>query len=138
MLAVLDRVGERLREVAASLSNGRAGWTGEGLEYSLFPSGQRSLGGFAENPQVTFSAELRPPGFYEGARTWSADAEIAVRCDHLVDCGMHRIESRGAPDLDTPADAVATLDEFTDWLSVRSREVPPERWRDADPLATND
>jgi hypothetical protein len=73
---------------------------------------------------VTFSAELHPPGFYEGAHAWSVDAEIAVRCDHLADCGMHRIESREAPILDTPADAVAALDEFTDWLVVRSREVP--------------
>jgi hypothetical protein len=138
MAAVLDRSGERLRGVAAGLGKGRAGWTGEGLEYWLLPSGQRSLGGFAENAQVTFLVELRPPGFYGGADGWSVEAEIAVRCDHRADCGMHRIEFREASELDTPADAVATLDEFTGWLMARGREVSPADWRARDPLAARE
>jgi len=83
VLAILDRSSQRLRNIAANLEGGRAGWTDQGLEYSLFSSGQRSLGGFAENSWVTFTVEVRPPGFYdEGVLTWEVEAEIAVRCDH--------------------------------------------------------
>ncbi len=122
VLAILDRSSQRLRNIAANLEGGRAGWTDQGLEYSLFSSGQRSLGGFAENSWVTFTVEVRPPGFYdEGVLTWEVEAEMAVRCDHpTVDCGMHRIEFREAPDLEDPVRAIAALDEFTSWLVERS------------------
>src|SRR6266571_2794414 len=122
VLAILDRSSQRLRNIAANLEGGRAGWTDQGLEYSLFSSGQRSLGGFAENSWVTFTVEVRPPGFYDvGVLTWEVEAEMAVRCDHpTVDCGMHRIEFREAPDLEDPVRAIAALDEFTSWLVERS------------------
>lgn len=129
----LARASERLCGIAASLADGRAGWTGRGLEYSLFPSGQRSLGGFAENSQVTFGVELLPPHFFEGDSAWAVEAEISVRCDHPVDCGMHRIEFRQAAELGDPQSAIAALDDFTDWLSRRSAEVAPHEWRGRDP-----
>lgn len=133
----LERASERLRGRAASLADGRAGWTGRGLEYSLFPSGQRSLGGFAENSQVTFGVELPPPHFFEGDSAWEVEAEIWVRCDHLVDCGTHRIEFREATELGDPASAIAVLDEFTAWLLRRNGEVAPDEWRNRDPSASD-
>jgi hypothetical protein len=53
----------RLLEIASLLPRGRAGWSGSGLEYNVFPSGQRSSSGWAENDQVPFLVELLPPGF---------------------------------------------------------------------------
>jgi hypothetical protein len=111
-------------------------WTGRGLEYSLFPSGQRSLGGFAENSQVTFGVELLTPHFFEGDSAGGVEAEISVRCDHPVDCGMHRVEFRQAVELGDPAQAIAVLDDFTIWLLRRSSEVAPDEWQRRDPHAS--
>jgi hypothetical protein len=132
----LERAGERLREIAANLADGRAGWTGKGLEYALYPSGKCSLGGFAENSQVTFGVELWPPLFFESDSAWGVEADISIRCDHPVDCGMHRIELREAAELGDPAAAIAVLDDFTAWLLRRSAEVAPDEWQNCDPSAS--
>jgi len=131
----LEHTGERLRKIASILADGRAGWTGSGLEYALYPSGKCGLGGYAENSQVTFGVELWPPNFFEGDSAWGVEAEISVRCDHPVDCGMHRIERREATELSDPASAIAALDDVTAWLLRRSADVTPDEWRKLDPSA---
>ncbi|MCL2466127.1 MAG: hypothetical protein FWF02_08090 [Micrococcales bacterium] len=133
VVAALAFSGARLREIAKSLG-GRAGWTGSGLEYWQSASGKWKITGGAENPQVTFFVELCPPGFYECVEIWTVHAEIAVRCDHMVDCGMHRIESRHAYPR-TGAACVDSLDELTAWLLTRHQEVPPATWRSRDRMA---
>ncbi|MCL2422686.1 MAG: hypothetical protein FWD11_02145 [Micrococcales bacterium] len=130
LVATLAFSGARLREIAKSLG-GRAGWTGSGLEYWKSPSGRWKLGGGAENSHVTFLVELCPPGFYECVDIWSVHAEIAVRCDHMVDCGMHRIESRHTYPRTGP-DSADSLDDLTAWLLSRHQEVPPRTWRSLD------
>jgi len=57
---------DRLVEIAGLLPRGRAGWSGQGLEYNVFPpSGKCCLYGWAESPEmeVSFTVELTPPGF---------------------------------------------------------------------------
>ena len=74
---------DRLVEIAGLLPGGQAGWSGTGLEYNVLPpSGKCCLYGWAENPQVTFTVEMTPPGF-TGPETvgWEVTAEILVRCD---------------------------------------------------------
>src|ERR1700685_3452259 len=66
LLRSLSASGERMHQIATMLPR-RAGWTGSGLEYCLYPSGKRCLSGFAENADVTFLVELTPPGFYSEA-----------------------------------------------------------------------
>jgi hypothetical protein len=132
----LERTGERLREIAGSLADGRAGWTGRGLEYALYPSGKASLGGHAENSQVSFGVELLPPQFFEGESAWGVEADILVRCDHPIDCGMHRVEFREASELGDSAQAIAVLSDFTVWLLRRSSEVAPDEWQKRDPSAS--
>ena len=131
--ATLEDASRRLVDIAATLEGGRAGWAGEGLEFSLYPSGERRVGGFAENQQVSFVVDLGLTRDPRGATTWELDAEISVRCDHPVDCGMHQIETRRVSALATPAIAIRALDDATQWLLARARAVDPSEWRARDP-----
>lgn len=132
--ASLAASSRRLRDLAATLSHGRAGWCNDGLEYMLgndfVPGDHCSVSGFAENDLVSFTVELRPP---HGTLSWEVDAAISARRDQIVDCGMHCIKEREAAGLTSPADAIATLDELTGWLAERAAEVPAAQWRDLDP-----
>jgi hypothetical protein len=131
----LRRAGDQMLAVAAGLEGGRAGWNGSGLEYSIYPSGKACLSAIAENDQVSFVAQLLPPGYYAlhpESSTWAVDAEIGVRCDHLQDCGTHTIEERAWADLSDPSAAVSALAEAIAWLAERSSSVPPQNWRGRD------
>jgi hypothetical protein len=133
LIAVLEQANRRFLDIAAALDQGRAGWTGRGLEFWLLPSGQRKLAGFAESAQVTFIAELLPPVYFEPASSWEVTAEIAVRCDHEVDCGMHRIESTEELGLKTAQQAIQAFGDMTEWLLRRAMAVEPDEWRTRDP-----
>jgi len=137
LMASLLASSGRLLEIASLLPHGRAGWSGSGLEYNVFPSGQRSLSGWAENDQVTFLAELLPPGFYpDGApQQWEVTADISVRCDAKNDCGMHSVEEFTPNSYATAEDAVAAVEKAAGWLLDRCRAVPPGDWRTRDPRA---
>lgn len=131
----LRRAGDQVLAVAARLDGGYAGWNGSGLEYSIYPSGQGCLSAIAENEQVSFIAQLLPPGLYADhpeSLTWTVEAEICVRCDHLQDCGTHTIEERAWADLAGPSAAVSALAEAISWLAERSSTVPPQEWRARD------
>jgi hypothetical protein len=135
LMRSLSASSERMREIATMLPGGRAGWSGSGLEYCLYPSGQRRLSGFAENADVTFIVELMPPGFYSEAppRAWEVTAEISVRCDAEIDCGMHTVEAFTPNTYTAAEDAVAAVEAATRWLLERSETVPPGGWRARDP-----
>lgn len=139
LTAVLGACSGRFVEIAGLLAGGRAGWTDSGLEYDLLPSGRCSLSGWAENPQVTFRAELVPPGFYQDkSPDWEVTADISVRCDAPHDCGMHEVESFTPVSYATAEDAVAALGRATSWLLARCLAVPPEEWRARDPVSGHD
>jgi hypothetical protein len=135
LMGSLSASSERMREIAAMLPGGHAGWTGSGLDYCLYPSGQRNLSGFAENADVTFIVELMPPGFsLEAPRdTWEVTAEISVRCDAEIDCGMHTLETFAPNVYNTADDAVSAVEAATRWLFERSNAVLPGDWRARDP-----
>jgi hypothetical protein len=136
LMASLERSSGQLAEIAGLLTYGRAGWTGSGLEYNLFPpSASCCLYGWAENPQVTFMAELWPPSRKRAG--WEVSADIEVSCDSMVRsaCGMHVVEEFTQDVFDLPEDAVAALQRATDWLLARCRAVPPEQWRARDPMS---
>jgi len=135
MVKSLSASSDRMLEVASLLPGGRASWSGSGLEYDLYPSGQRSLSGSAENAQVSFTVALLPPGFYPGAApsAWEVTAEISVRCDAEIDCGMHTVEEFTPNSYLAAEDAVAAVDAATRWLLGRCRTVPPGDWRRRDP-----
>ena len=80
---MLAASGDRLVEVARLLPGGRPGWYGSGLEYNVYPpSGICCLYGWAENPQVTFTVELAPPGFRTAESVgWKVTADISVDCE---------------------------------------------------------
>jgi hypothetical protein len=128
-MASLHASSDRFGQLAGLLGNGRAGWTGCGLEYLLYPSGQRCLGGLPGNDQVSFLAELRPPGFYPRAPGpgWEVDAEVAVRCEADLDCGMHTVESFERTNLSTAAEAVAAAStrRHDGCLIARRQSNPP-------------
>jgi hypothetical protein len=139
LMASLEMASGKLVEIAGLLVYGRAGWTGSGLEYNLFPpSGICHLYGWAENPQVCFIAELAPPDRKRAG--WEVSADIEVSCDSEVRsaCGMHLVEEFTQDTFDRPEDAVAALQRATDWLLARCRAVPPEQWRARDPMSGHD
>jgi hypothetical protein len=131
----LSASSDRVRQVATLLPAGRAGWSGSGLEYWLYPSGKRCLSGVAENPQVSFTVDLIPPDFYPGASSsdWQVTADISVRCDAEADWGMHAVESCTPQACREAEDAVAAVETATRWLLDRCRAVPPADWRTRDP-----
>ena len=135
LLTSLSASSERMRKIAAMLPGGHAGWTGSGFEYCLYPSGQRNLSGYAENADVTFTIELLPPGFYPQAPrdTWEVTAEISVRCDAEIDCGMHTLETFTPKTYNTANEAVSAVAAATRWLFERSNAVLPGDWRARDP-----
>jgi hypothetical protein len=136
LMASLQTSGDRLVEIAGLLARGRAGWTGSGLEYNMFrPPGGCCLYGWAENPQVTFIAELWPPGPKRAA--WEVSADIEVSCDSKVRsaCGMHVVEEFTQDVFDVPEDAVSALQRATDWLLARCKAVPPGEWHTRDPMS---
>jgi hypothetical protein len=137
LMASLSASSDRLLEIASLLPHGRAGWSGSGLEYNVFPSGQCSLSGWAENDQVSFLVELLPPAFHPGEapQQWQVTAEISVRCDARNDCGMHSIEEFTPNSYATAEDAVAAIEKAAGWLLDRCRAVPPSDWRARDPRA---
>lgn len=133
LLQSLTGSSQRLCELAALLPGGRAGWSGSGLEYCLYPSGQRCLSGFAENADVTFTVELVPPGSdVAGSGVWDVTAEISVRCDAEIDCGMHVVEAFTPNTYATAEDAVSAVEKSSRWLLERSKAIPPEEWRSKD------
>jgi hypothetical protein len=138
LMAALVASSERLVETAGLLPGGRAGLSGSGLEYNLFPPwGQCCLHGWAESPDVTFAVEMTPPGFNEAESLgWEVRADISVRCDARYDaaCGMHVMEEFTPNLYATPEQAVAAVDRATHWLLARCRVVPPADWRARDPL----
>jgi len=139
LIASLAASSERLVEIAGLLPGGRAGWSGSGLEYNVFPSGKCSLYGWAESPDpdATFVVEMAPPGYWgTDSVGWEVTADISVRCDARYDaaCGMHVMEEFTANVYATPEEAVAAVDRATSWLLDRCRAVPPEDWRARDPL----
>jgi hypothetical protein len=135
LMRSLSASSERMCEIAAMLPGGRAGWTGSGLEYCLYPSGRRNLSGFAENADVTFIVELMPPGSHPEALqdAWEVTAEISVRCDAEIYCGMHTLETFTPNTYTTAEDAVAAVEAATRWLLERSEAVPHGDWRARDP-----
>ena len=134
LMRLLSASSERMREIASMLPGGWAGWSGSGLEYCLYPSGQRCLSGSAENTDVSFTVELMPPGFYAEAPPggWEVTAEISVRCDAEVDCGMHTVEAFTPNTYATAEDAVAAVEVASRWLLDRCKAVPPADWRTRD------
>ena len=137
LMASLAGSGDRLVEVAGLLPGGRAAWYGSGLEYNVYPpSGKCCLYGWAENPQVTFTVELAPPGFRAGPVGWKVTADISVDCEarYNASCGMHVMEEF-APDVyASPEEAVAAVEQATQWLLARCRAVAPADWLARDPL----
>jgi hypothetical protein len=138
LMTSLAASGDRLVEVAGLLPRGRAGWSGSGLEYNVYPpSGKCCLYGWAENPQVTFTVELAPPGFPTAESVgWKVTADISVRCEARYDaaCGMHVMEEFTPQAYATPEEAVAAIERATQWLLARCRAVAPADWRTRDPL----
>jgi hypothetical protein len=101
------------------------------------PSGKSCLYGWTESPQVSFAAEMAPPGFL-GAESvgWEAIADISIHRDTQYDaaCGMHVMEEFTPNIYATPEEAVAAVDRATHWPLARCRAVPPADWRARDPL----
>ncbi|MFG2822438.1 hypothetical protein ACGFX4_23770 [Kitasatospora sp. NPDC048365] len=59
-------------------------------------------------------------------------ASISVRCDHVVDCGMHTIEERAAS-FSSPTDTARGTAEVAAWLLERGGTAePPDSWRARD------
>ncbi len=118
-------------EETARRTDGRAGWSGAGLEWHRYPSGQTSLVGFSEGPDwVSFWAQLERDG--EG---WQVDAQIGVRCGGEVDCGEHVVERLPAQGVATPDAAATALLVATQWLLSRATAEPLTYWRASDPEA---
>lgn len=113
------------------------GWTGSGLEFHQLAS-VTDLFGCAETRDVTFVAELEsgvlgPEPRREGGPPWEVSANIAVRCDAHVDCGMHIIEEWPASRHDSPQEAATALAKAAQWLHDRGAAEPPTSWRRRDP-----
>jgi hypothetical protein len=118
-------------EEMARRTDGRAGWTGAGLEWHRYPSGQTSLVGFCEGPEwVTFWAQLDDVG-----GSWQVDAQVAVRCRGEVDCGEHIVERLATQDPASPEAAATALQLATQWLLSRAAAEPLTYWRAHDPEA---
>lgn len=131
--SVLTTAAERITATAAAL-DGRAGWSGSGLEFHRLPGSEPNtartdLAGFVElADSATFSAEITPEaGGYE------ITAEITVRCDAPVDCGQHTVASWPTVHTAQPDVAAAALARGVDWLCAQAMTHPPGYWRSHDP-----
>lgn len=110
--AVLQKARRNVEELAR-LTEGHAGWTGAGLGWHRYPSGQTNLVGFSEGPEwVTFWGQLDGRG-----GSWQVDAQITVRCGGEVDCGEHVVERLATKDAASPEGAATVLLSATQWLS---------------------
>ncbi|MFI9363491.1 hypothetical protein ACIG5E_20905 [Kitasatospora sp. NPDC053057] len=80
-------------------------------------------------PEVSFIVDLNRERAW--AVCWALEATVSVRCDHVVDCGMHTIEEMSAS-FDTPVDAARGLVEAATWLLERATTEPLDSWRERD------
>jgi len=131
VLDVLKRADEQMLQLAGHLRV-RPSWTGSGIEFHLLERGHASLWGCVEAGGVSFVAELwcpRPWSFDSSVGPpWEVEADISVRCDRPVDCGMHAIEEQQPREYDTPVDAARRLLEVTRWLRERGTSEPLTSW----------
>jgi len=114
-------------------------WTGSGLEFHR-GAGVTDLFGCAETGEVSFVAELDsgilgPELRTDGGPPWEVSAEIAVRCDAQIDCGMHTIEEWPTSRYDSPLHVAAGLARAVHWLLDRGTAEPPSSWRGRDRLS---
>lgn len=116
--------------------HGQASWAGAGLEFHRLPGGPwhgprtKLAGSVAVSDGISFEVDLSPA---EGA--FEVDAEIAVRCDAQVDCGMHTVlalPSRQATDAKHAADELLAA---TRWLYHQGLAQSTLHWREQDPRA---
>jgi len=108
VLGVLSAADAHMRRLADHLGV-RPSWTGSGLEFYRLATATDRFG-CAETRDISFAAELDsgilgPEPRREGGPPWEVSAEIAVRCDAQVDCGMHAIEEWPASRHDSPLEA---------------------------------
>lgn len=135
--ATLGRARDEILQLARHIS-GRAGWTGEGVEFHSLPSGQIELVAYAESADATFWAELRPAGYFSGdphTTGWYVDSEITVRCDHEQDCGTHTIEERNEQHFAESSQAAEGFLTAVMWLRERGTAEAAGYWRAHDPTA---
>lgn len=132
VLPQLTRSAENVQRLAAAIG-GQAGWKGSGLEFVRCPGGggyppQELLGGYAQNPDwASFEVEVMPV-----TGGWVVSAEISVRCDAPIDCGMHVIEQWDDRILAEPTAAAAELLAATEWLLARGTAERATYWREHD------
>jgi hypothetical protein len=137
-----DEVQALLREASARIGalaghlGVRPSWTGSGLEYEKGDRARASLFGCAEVPEASFIVTMTDShaSVWETdplAFRWELDAEVAVRCDHVADCGMHTIEEKNTS-FDDPTDAARGLVEAATWLLERGTAEPLHSWRERD------
>lgn len=121
----------------------RPSWTGSGLEFHRLPGrASATLFGCAETTEVSLVAELRLPQdpvewVVVAPPPWLVDADISVRCDAAVDCGMHAIETKEDIEYLSPVDAANGLLAATTWLLQRGTEEPTGSWRRRDALSNH-
>jgi hypothetical protein len=138
VLDILQRAAGCIEQLADHLGV-RPCWTGSGLEFHRFPDQQTAtLFGCAETTEVSLVAELRlPRDPIEWVVTppppWLVDAEISVRCEAAIDCGMHAIETKPDSEHASPVDAANGLLTATTWLLHRGTEEPASSRRQRDP-----
>jgi hypothetical protein len=136
VLEALSAADAHIRTLADHLGV-RPSWTGSGLEFHREVV-VTDLFGCAETRDVSFVAELNSGILGSelrraGGPPWEVSAEIAVRCDAQVDCGMHIIELWPASKHDSPLEAATALADAAKWLLNRGTAELPTSWRDRDP-----
>ena len=117
----LQEASETVEKIARSLGK-KAGWSGSGLEFHVVDSGT-SIAGFAEKDDVTFWVELRRAEAWEKSDSnvgeWAVEAEVAVRCDAVIDCGMHRVAEWPVLVTSSPSAAAdAMVEALNGWRSL--------------------
>lgn len=138
VMATLAAADADMRRLAAHLGV-KPGWTGSGLEFSCLPA-VTDMGGFAETSDVSFTADLMSGVVNielrrDGGPPWEVSAQIAVRCDAVIDCGMHAIEEWPFSRHESALEAAAALARAVRWLLDRGTAEPPGSWRYRDRLS---
>jgi hypothetical protein len=87
--------------------------------------------------QICVTVLLAPAGsapYYRPGPPWQVDTTIYLRCDAGdAGCGLHQVDARTSPLLDTPIEAATEVRAATAWLSRRLGEETEESLRDHDP-----